>query len=276
MNVLPIVLALVLILSVITIERLDKFKNQTIVQHHTQEFLSQVERQEFNRRQELLFLKTRKTHRQLSFRYIVNKELRERDANIAKQYRQMTIDLIKVLYQHTGFYKEMERENPKFVEDLITEIENAADESGDKTIKRVEDIGRLKLANPRLQNVFYHMLKGTVSRADIFKEEKELREKKQILSPEIKKKQYVSLLTYIHLKKSRPEIQLAPKELLEAIFNSDAVAEQVMQKRQELAKNQTSGSQEEFRSEFNPKRKVGLDDQILDFKITKSDKKKYN
>ena len=276
MNILPLVLALVLMLSVITIERLERFKNQSIVQYEYQKFLNLTERSEFNRRQELLYLRTRTTHRQLSFRYILDKQLREKDAALSQQYRQIAIDLIKILYQHADFYKQMEQENPEFVEDLINAIENAADNSPENGIKRIEDIGRLNLGEEKLQNVFYRMLKGTISRDELLERNSSDQIDNRKFYKKANEKEYVSLLTYIHYKKTPPEIQLAPRELLKAIFDSDAVVEEILLRRNDLSRNYTAESANTFKNEFNSKRKPELSDQLLNFKITKSNKEKYN
>lgn len=276
MNILPLVLALVLMLSVITIERLERFKNQSIVQHEYQEFLKLMEREEFNKRQELLYLRTRTTHRQLSFRYILDKQLREKDATLSDQYRQIAIDLIKNLYQHADFYKEMEQKNPEFVEGLINAIQTAADNAPDKGIKRIEDIARLNLQNEELQNVFYHMLKGTITRDALVKRNSSEKVEERKFYNKTNGKEYLSLLTFIHFKRTPPEIQLAPRELLKAIFDSNAVVEEILIRRNELARNYTAESTNTFKNEFNPKRKVELSDQLLNFKISKTNKEKYN
>lgn len=274
MNILPIVLALVLVLSAITIERMEKFKNQAVIQKEQQAFIKNSERKEFNKRQASFYDVYPPTHRQLSFRYIVNKELREKNSNIAKQYRQMNIDLIKVLYSEAAFYKNMENKNSKFAEELIAEIENSADHSKG-TIRTVRDICRLVLSNPEMQRVFYKMLKGTIERSELNKciEDKNNSSKAQ---EKLNEKTYVSLLTYIHLKETPPMIQLAPKELLKAIFESNDVVDLVLERRQELSKNKASDSAELFKKEFNPRRKIGISDELLDFSISKSDKKIYD
>lgn len=279
MNILPLILALVLMLSVLTIEKLEKFKNIKIVQQEYQQFLKMHERQVFNKRQKSLYGHNEKTLRQLSFRFFVDKEARNRDENVAKQYRMLMIELMKVVYGQASFYKNLEQKRPNFLEELLTAVEQAAEKAPKKTIRRIQDISRLNLEDSELQEAFYHMLKGTVSREQLAEMNEEMKDKKNVASY-VKEKGYVSLFNFINDegKKATPKIvvQRAPREILKAIFVSDEVVEAVITKRNELAANKTDGSEAAFKSEFVDKRRPGLDDKLLDFSISAGDKSYYN
>ncbi len=164
MNILPLILALMLMLSVLTVERLAKYKNQTIVQHHYQNFLKLEENNVFNVRQKLLFDESsgKKDHHQLSFRFFIDKEVRE-DKKIPKQNRDLIKEFLKIVYGHTTFYQELEGKSQDFLEEMLNAIQETADVAPKALIKRIEDIARLKLKDPALQEAFYHMLKGTIS-----------------------------------------------------------------------------------------------------------------
>ena len=54
------------------------------------------------------------------------------------------------------------------------------------------------------------------------------------------------------------------------------MVDEILIRRNELAKEGDSKGEENFRNEFNAKRKTGLSDQILNFKISKSNKTKYD
>ena len=160
MNILPLIMALVLMLSVLTVEKLEKFKNQSIVQSEYQVFLQMSERQVFNKRQKGLFGLSQKTLRQLSFRFIIDKDAREKNDSGYKQYRMLIIELMKIVYGEAAFFKDLEMKRPNFLEEMLLAIENAADNAPKKMIKRIQDIARLNLEDPELQEAFYHMLKG--------------------------------------------------------------------------------------------------------------------
>ncbi len=268
MNILPLILALVLMLSVLTVERLEKFKNQTAVQKEYQLFLKESDRQIFNKRQEKLADTGHdKDIKQLSFRFIIDKKAREKDEDVTKQYRTLIIKLMKILYGEADFFKELEKKRSNFLEEMLAAVEKAADAAPEKTIKRVEDIARLNLGDPELQDAFYHMLKGTVTRKKI----KELN-----LSEEMKGRAYVSLFNFINYDGSdgniaRIEIQHSPYEILKAVFGSDEVASAILIRRNELAKERNETA---FRNEF--KASPGISDKLLDFKLSGSDKTDYN
>lgn len=272
MNILPLILALVLMLSVLTVEKMEKFKNQSIVQKEYQAFLQDKERDFFNKRQEKLYLLNDKDIKQLSFRFLVDKEARERDANVTKQYRLLNIELMKQLYGEAAFFKELELKRSNFLEELLTAIEKASDAAPEKLINRVNDIARLELGDPELQEAFYHMLKGTVSR-------EELREIKEP-SPRMKEKLYVSLFSFINYKGADKtptiKIQHTPREILKTIFSDEATVDAIILRRQELADSKDNGASTTFQTEFSGKRRTDIDDQLLDFKITGGDKKGYN
>ncbi|MFI0435140.1 MAG: hypothetical protein ACH350_05370 [Parachlamydiaceae bacterium] len=272
MNILPLILALVLMLSVLTIEKLEKFKNQSIVQKEYQTFLKMSEMKAFNQRQEKLYELCEKDIKQLSFRFFVNKKTRIRDPNVSKQYRMLNLELMKILYGEARFFKELEQRRPNFLEELGNAIEKAADEAPEKLITRVKDIARLHLDDPELQNAFYHMLKGTVSRKELQQQTK--------TTQRLKERSYPSLFTFINYKGADAaptiEIQKAPREILKAIFLKDEIVEAIISKRQELAESEDSGASQAFQREFIEKRRTGIEDKLLNFKITKGDKKEYN
>jgi hypothetical protein len=272
MNILPLILALVLMLSVLTVERLEKFKNQTAVQKEYQNFLKEGERQVFNNREKGLFGISKKSLRQLTFRFFLDKNLRKNDPESARQYRLLTIELMKTVYGEAAFFKNLKNKRDNFLEEMLTAIELAADAAPEKMIKRIQDIARLDLDDPELQEAFYHMLRGTISR-DNLKEMKSL-------TPRMKEKAYVSLFNFINYdgKKATPQIMLqrAPKEILKAIFASDEIVEAVIVRRNELAANKDSGSQTTFENEFKSKIRPDISDKLLDFSISSSDKTDYN
>lgn len=302
MNILPLVLGLVLVLSVLTIERLEKYKNWTVTQQQYQYFLEKGERATFNQRERALFNDYEKTLRQVTFRYFVDKKAREANADLYNQYRIITIELMKILYGEAAFYKNLERKRSHFLEEMLGAIEEAADALPEESIKRIEDISKIHLEDPELQEAFYHMLKGTVVRekkqeeededpekSDEIKESKKSKKKKkeeETLSARITEKSYYSLFTFInyngavHGSVKDPEnssspkikIQRAPREVLKAVFVSDEIVDAIIAKRNELAKNKDNGAAEAFKNEFIDKRRPGLNDQIFDFSIkSKSD-----
>ena len=50
---------------------------------------------------------------------------------------------------------------------MLTAIEQAAENAPKKMIRQTRDLARLHLDDPELQEAFYHMLKGTISRDNL-------------------------------------------------------------------------------------------------------------
>lgn len=287
MNILPLVLALVLMLSILTVQQVEKYKNQMIVQNEYRESLKTHENTIFNKREKNLFGDYHKSLRQMTFRYIVDKKARDSSASLAAQYRLLNIELIKIVYGNAPFYQALIKKRPHFVEELITAIEQAADAAPKKTIWRIEDISRLGLGDEELQEAFFHMLKGTESR-------EALKSKPFLDQPlSIRVKGYPSLFVFINYtgsgdsqkdtKLPRIMIQRAPREILQAVFVDDEVVEAVMKRRKELSSDKKELSFERkneaeatFRQEFVDKRRPSLENTILDFSISESDKNQYD
>lgn len=270
MNILPMIFALVLMLSLMTIERLDKIKQIAILQKEYQIYLKEQEGAEMRKRQERLYGLYPVSHKSLSFRYMVNQKLRDQNLDKAKQYRQLIKELMKVLYQDKAFYKNVEKERPQFLEELMEKIEAASNDVPEKFIRSTEDLSRLQLEDKQLQEVFYHMLKGTVKREELVETSSTL-----LNDPLWMEKAYPSLLYYVHLNEQPISIQRAPREVLKVIFEKDEIVDQVIKRREELSKKKEAGTDALFKEEFLDKRKQGISDQILDFHISASDKKKY-
>lgn len=280
MNVLPLILALVLMLSVLTVEKLEKFKNQKIVQEQYQVYLKKNERQMFNKRQRNLYKDYDKTLQQVSFGYLLDKKARDKGPEEARQFRIVITELMKNVYGEAHFYKELEKQRGNFVEELLNAIEKAADRlPEDKELKSIEEVARLHLDDPELQKAFYHMLKGTVER-----EELENMQNSQNMTPRMKEKAYISLLKFINKGKEPIMIQRAPKETLKAIFGSDEIANAITTRRNEIAANKelekskdsNSTAAQAFANEFKGKQRPGITENILNFTISTSDKSDYD
>jgi hypothetical protein len=260
MNILPFVITLLLILSVITIEKLEKFKNREVVKKEYQSFIEGSERFAINDRQEKLCDKKKTSKKQLSFRYfLVKGERKNGNEEESRQLRLITIEFLKVLYGKATFYKEMEQKRPNFLDDLLDGLIASTDRLTDKDkLRRVEDMSRLKLDDPELQDVLYKMLKGTVKKEDT--------KEKFVLKNE--GTSYLSLLDYIHFEKSKIiTIRFASRELLEAIFGSSEIADQIIVMRKELCAVKNHPESNLFAQKFKGKQINGISDDILDFEI---------
>lgn len=267
MNILALVFALILMLSLLTIERLEKVKSQTIIQKEYRTYLTEQEGVFFNLRQSRLYEERPRTLQVLPFTFLIDKTFRENSPEKANQYKLMLALLIKELYGKAAFFKKAEKNHSNLIEDLINQIEKVTDLVEKKSLFRGEDLSKLDLEDPELQDVWYHILKGSIDRdklATAYKKEPNLAEES-----EWKEKAYPSLLTFITRKQIKIPLQRAPYEVLKAIFPNDEIVTQVIQKRQELAESKDDSASNQFKDEFAPKIRDGLSEDLFDFKITK-------
>ncbi|WP_068468581.1 hypothetical protein [Candidatus Protochlamydia phocaeensis] len=279
MNVLPLVLGLLLILSVLTIEKLERFKGLAAVQKEYQLYLNEQDRQALNDRQKKLALSYDPSQRQLSFRFFFDKKLREEKEQDYQQIRLVVVEFLRVLYGEAAFFKDMEHKRPNFIDDLLNDfiavtdrlVEESAKKRGkeDNSIRRIEDIMHVKLDDPELQEVFYRMLKGTTT--------KEKLKRMQPLSGRNKEKAYLPLLMFINndRKNYRIPLRSASRELLKAIFIKDEIVESILAKRKELDSKDPS-AQNQFENEFKGKQRTGISDALLDFTLTSTDTIPYD
>jgi hypothetical protein len=275
MNILPLVFALVMVLMVMTIEKIDSFKNQSMIETAYQEFLTKYERQEFNLKQRRNYREYRDDISQLNWGALLKKTTQSNtegkessDMKAETQMRLISIPLMDILYGHADFYRKVRSKRENLPEELLDAIKKAVNEKNSPMIKDKLDMAWLKLEDPELQEVFYHMLKGTVSRDDY----------KKIMNDKTYQhgKAYVSLLFYVN-KNDVKTINMAhaPLELLKAIFEKEEDALAFMKKRSEINR-EDSGAADALKAEFIEKRRHGLEDATLDFKITKSGKNLRN
>lgn len=275
MNILPLIVALCLILSLLSIEKIEKFKNQTLIQQEMRFFLLKKDRRFFNQRQAKLYGKHEKERKQLSIRFLIDKKSREREAAAALAYRQLILDLMERLYGKAFFYQRIKARRPDVLEELLTAVEQSADRSPEHFLKRTKDISKLSLEDKELQELWYYMLKGSLTREEL----SERQQKEQIMTPSQEAKAFLSLFYFINNKGAeavpRIEVQKAPLEILQVIFEGEEVPLAVIKKREELAKAGDSGASAAFEEAFKGHIRPGIDDKLLDFKITKSEKKEY-
>lgn len=276
MNILPLVFALIFMLSILTIEKLDNYKNRTLIHQQYEKTLELEERAEFNDREDRLYKNNKRiSFQQTPFRLFLKKDDREKNEAKYRQFRFVAIHLIKELYGKAAFYKAMEQKRPDFVEELLNAIQDEADKMHEKSIRQVEDAARIKLNDPELQAVFYKMLKGTINKKTC----KEPSSDVQLDS----ERAYFPLLSFFNFNGMdiKIKIRLAPKELLRAIYGTKELADRVFAFGEELSKQLRSKkpeltpdeAQAKFRNEFEGKQSPEIID-ILDYSINKSSQAK--
>lgn len=279
MQVLPLVMALAVLLTVLTVGKLELYTHQMILKREYQTFLNEVAGKYLNEHQQKRYDTTPgggRDLRQLTFRPLLDRNFRDRDASATRQFRILQAALLKIVYGEAAFFKEMVRRRPHCVEELLDAIERAADRAPKGMIQSIGDMAKLELDDRELQQFCYKMLKGTVRRERIQQRREQLAEGKE-LTAWCDERAYPSLFTFINYEGShgkKPiELQLCPREILKAIFIDDQVVEEVIAMREKLSQEGGDGASFAFREAFLSKRREGIDDQLLSFNITTTDKR---
>lgn len=245
----------------------------------------------------------------INFRLIIDEVVRNDNPELAKQHAIALKELMKGLYQNARFYRKLEKKRPNFLEDLIKALQKAASE---KSIRVIQDIENLHLSDEMLQNAYYQMMKGQkkdtalaqnqdsptnfqiqipIQREEDVEDEDDAdedQENDENENDEVERgiqstATYSSLMDFIHIQPSSVKIRvyLAPTEVLRAIFIDEDTVQQILETREELSKKvkgkngMTVGAAAEELSQFKERTKPGIKEDILDFKVTKTNVKKF-
>jgi len=274
MNILPLVLLLLVIISVMSVERMHKFKNTMLTQQEYMNYVDTMERKEFNHRQNSLAKQWDPSHRLLSFRIFLNKESREKAGpEMQAQIKFIFKELIKQLYGNAQFYQELESKRPACWDEMIDCIMRASDMRTSKAtvINHIDKISSLNLEDEELQFAFYRMLKGTIQWKERFNPE--------LTTDQNRLKAYPSLLFYLNFDGANAteikiKIDRAPIELLRAIFEDESTVLKIIEVRtsSEFKKQNDAKGFEEM---FKGKQKKEISANLLDFSINKEDRREY-
>lgn len=282
MNILLYVLTLLTAMSIMTFARLQTFLNVATVRQEYACLMGEEDRIAMNQIQTKLYdthngkgtkkengKKTDAT-RKVNFILFVNRDLREQNDPAFQTLNTIIKSLMTNLYKKEPFYIKIQETKGDPSEVLMAQITRVADErEGNTVVKSLGNLKTLDLQDPELQELFSKMLGG----------EKEYKEKSSCPKPS--KPSYPSLLNYIEIKKHKDgsiqpiRIQLAPPEVIEAIFIDPNIVDEIISTREEL-RNQSGklGSTEqqvasqEFERLFKSRLPGNLDQNLFDFTIT--------
>lgn len=232
---------------------------------------------------------------------------KKRDSK-TKEWEQTKIlfkNLVRVLYEKQPFYTQIEQERPSFIDDLIKAITHSVDNvATEKKLSSPTDLANLKLDDPLLDKVLYKMLHGAFYKSVItntpeptkallnneksdeveaetsIDDDDQSTEIAEFKSPE----GYYSLLDFV-TSSSKPKIRvyLASKEVLQTIFPDPATVDAIIEERQRLYRQAISDSEgndtkqldETFKNQFQRMKDPTIDDETLNFSVSKTNPKYY-
>lgn len=311
MNVLIFVMTLLMLLALMTYSRLDIYRSSQVFQSIFKYYMENDERGYFNIKAQPIYdsikVKTKEGKPggpkaegspRLGIQLLLDKAQRESKVNEWNQTRVLLKNLLNSLYEKQPFYREAMDKRYTMVDDLIQAITEAVDElPKEKKLKTAADLANLKLADPELNMLLYKILQGGSYRnINVPKEpeaksllaervESEIDQDDQALSSEASEYKsiegYYSLLDFV-TSTSAPKIRvfLAPREVLEAVFPSPEIVDNILAERKQFYRQAVNGGDtkelsETFRQAFERYKEQNVSDESLNFTVTKTNPKNY-
>lgn len=298
MQILTFVTVTIMVMTIITYARLEHFLDFKVLAAHYQPFMEKSQRLDFNSKQiynyendSLTQKETKKdtvphTTAKLSFDLILREKSRSKgDPNSLPQHLMIAKELMLNLYKGQPFFEAAEN-NPGMIDQLLDELMAQADDR-DKPISHLRELEKIKLPNPDLDKIYYHMIQGTATEEDEKAKAKEVppEEKATDEEEEVKfaKDGYKSFLDFITLKPG-PKIRmyLTPREILEAIYGKDSqIVDELIAYRQEAYQDIVNGTisaevaAQGFKDKFLKEVPGWVSEEILDFSVTKTSPKNF-
>lgn len=293
MNILLYVIVLIIILATLSYERVSNFLNTSLTRKQWQEYMQKDERAEQHLHAEKLYNitvvkngsasdKTRVDSTAfVNLDWLINPQKRESKPQVAESLRELTRNLMVVLFSDEPFFKEAQQNNPEFLDQILNTLQNPHDANGlPLTIKTSDDLSYIAWENHQLHHIFNQMLtenyastppKVSVPMGPIFEEETESPNPDDHRDIE-DHKSLKGFVTFDPRYKIR--VYRAPKEVLIAVFGSPEIADEIMLASRKLYLDVLRGkspddAKEEFRGQFVGSAPAQFAD-LLDFTVNKT------
>jgi hypothetical protein len=305
MNVLMFVMTMLMILALLTYARLDAIRSLVSTQKEFERYMEGSERKFLNEKAQERYDMTVVSNRaastgqpgnpnkptgaspRLSWSFLTNKNPNELAAQSQKQ---LSKELIQILFGQQSFYIEAIKERPNIIEELFEVLPRVIDQlPKEEKIKSANDLANLDLGDKMLNAFFYKLLKGFPKASTTHSTEEA---ESSILNEQSKdngedevevqdsfqehqaEENEVSLLDYITIKASNKiRVYLAPPALLLAIYKDQGVVQEIVRERQNLyreirqGKLENAQATEQFKNNFS-RRSTPYGD-MLDFTVSK-------
>lgn len=317
MNVLLFVTSLLMILSLLTYAKVDSFRYFLGMEAQFEKYMSSMERSYTNEAAKQWYKttfapknkpiepkknpndpsqkRTGSSSSRLSFNVFIDETMRNQNPGLLENTTKWAKDLMRTLYSQQEFFKEAEKQNPYFMDQILERLSRAAEQlpKGQK-LKNAIDLSTLELG-PGLEDIFYLMLKGCVRELEVATKpspstvqalnEDESEEDEMEIAEEALEyagaKGYDSLLNYITLRNTpKIKVYLASRPLLQTLVGDPNAVNNIIETRNNLYQAVSSNSMdpvaatEQLKSMFQAYLGSG-DDAYLDFNVTKTNPAEY-
>lgn len=289
-----------MVLALLTYARLDSYLALSGTQKEFENYMQLVERHYINAQAEDWYDQTHLSSNsaskgprtaakaRISWDTIVHNDKRTKDPQFHEQMRSLSKALMMILFRNEQFFRKAVEEDAHVLDELLNAIQEAAD-LFPLSLSKTSDLANLDLGNEKLQNLFFLVLNGYTPQSSKpekprKEDEGEDEEESQVAQSEAEERHgqdiKISLLDFITTQKNdKIRVFLAPRPLLLAIFKDPAIAEEIDRTRMELYANINQGGDvEEARKVFErfKGRAPGIDENRLDFSVTKVNPRKYD
>lgn len=254
MNLLIFVMSLIMLMASITYSSLGRFVKAEVQAHEWQERIRAQAREKYNRSlydrapskpdgKEKEKVPEDKGPRKengrgtLSGQFLLNPTFRNAHQGDLIKFGELFKSIARRLYHEQPFFKNLERERPQFLDEIMREIVDISER--DKPIANFDALMLKKWSDPNLKRAFSLMLAETPAyqrpvHEPIEKEEPEEERDESDASVN----GLVSLNYYFHFNyKDKIRLWLAPRPVLMAIFNNTELVDSLIVARKRLYKS---------------------------------------
>lgn len=282
MNVLMFVMAMLMLMSLMTYSKFNEFRIQSTMQYQFDNYMQHQERKYFNDRSIDKYDQThvRKKNEskengrkrnssssKLPIGVLLDRSQQSVGTDKYDMVRLLFKDLIMKTYGNQGFLIEALKERPDSIDEIIARFPEAIENlPNNQKISKPKDLADIDLDNSQLNETLYKLLKGSQF----------LYEKKKAVVEE----GYPPLTDFITTSKGKKvRVFLAPRELLNALFDPNAVDEIVRAREffylevynDRLEANEAT---ERFQTMFEGSISSNASSEFLDFTVSKTDPRK--
>lgn len=288
MNLLIFVMALLMLMATITYSRLEHYLTTQVQSIEWQGRVRVGVRTLFNQdplscktkpkppsSEDALTQTTPKGYGKIPDKYFILPSYRsQHDENLLKA-QELFKTLVRILYSDQPFFKNLERDRPTFLDEMLNEITEVSSRAQKKP-KSFEDLMYEKWGDPDIKRAFSLMLQSTVSyrrpKPEILIRGEEMKDL------EIEKTAPLGQLTledYFHDKTTdKIRIWLAQPELLLALYQNQELVDNLIKERKELYKavsrDLTPASEASKLLEQNYGHNRSPYEALIDFTVTKT------
>ncbi len=259
MNILPIVITFLMLISILTYSRLQVFYSSVVSKSSFTHYMNDYEARPLNiasnREYDLEADEGEpqgKQNKSEAASKVNWKVIIEGKGKRYQEYFDLSVDLIQKVYAEHPGVQELLKERPTAIQELLSDLK-------EKKVKYFGDLSNLTLQDSQLNELLYNLLKGY---NDLHKNEISLRK-------------FFTLSKYENIR-----IYLASSSLLSILYGDASVANEIIIYRKQLYRQVMSGVKkpEEATAEFThlfQMRAARIDHKYLNFDVTKTNPGQY-